>query len=150
MSDNGRLSPIRKVYRSSHSVMQSESQSQAVQEFLSSDPNARSKMPMKDPREGKNIGKKVLGGSTLLLNINPITGKRLPPRISDPFETSKSQPDLEKFSSLIDKNALEITDINHDNTTHIRPARRFNSRLKGTKELADLIASQSGGYTDLD
>ena len=89
MSDNGRLSPIRKVYRSSHSVMQSESQSQAVQEFLSSDPNARSKMPMKDPRE-KSIGKKVLGRSTLLLNINPITGKRLPPSISDPFETSKS------------------------------------------------------------
>ena len=70
--------------------MQSESQSQAVKDFLSSDPNARSRMPMKDPREGKNFGKKVLGRSTLLLNINPITGKGLPTRFADPFETSKS------------------------------------------------------------
>ena len=51
---------------------------------------------------------------------------------------------------MIDKNALEVTNINHDNASLVRPARHFFSRLKGTKELADLIASQSGGYTDLD
>ena len=139
--------------------MQSESQSQAVKDFLSSDPNARGILPMKNVGKEKSFGKKVLGRSNLLLNINPITGKRLPQRIADPFEfeISKSQ-DLKsdnEYTSLrdtspFDKNPLELTKINHDETSPIRPAGRFYGRLKGTKELADLIASQSGGYTDLD